>query len=128
MPASKQRFRDHRLPPRPYCPCLRPLVKVPHQGTAKPPVQRRLARRHPWSVRSITSSTAGSSRAEAAVTATCSTPTGEVSGRVAFASRDEVGKAIEAAQAALPGWALTAPLQRARVMFRFKALLEGHMD
>src|SRR3546814_9109986 len=42
--------------------------------------------------------------------------TGEVSGRVAFASRDEVGKAIEAAQAALPGWALTAPLQRARVM------------
>src|SRR3546814_1283462 len=54
--------------------------------------------------------------------------TGEVSGRVAFASRDEVGKAIEAAQAALPGWALTAPLQRARVMFRFKALLEGHMD
>ncbi|HET8728366.1 MAG TPA: CoA-acylating methylmalonate-semialdehyde dehydrogenase [Alphaproteobacteria bacterium] len=54
--------------------------------------------------------------------------TGEVSGRAAFASRDEVGEAIQAAQNALPGWALTAPLQRARVMFRYKALLEQHMD
>jgi malonate-semialdehyde dehydrogenase (acetylating)/methylmalonate-semialdehyde dehydrogenase len=47
---------------------------------------------------------------------------------VAFASADETRAAISAAEAALPGWAATPPLQRARVMFRFKALLEQHLD
>ncbi len=31
-------------------------------------------------------------------------------------------------QAALPAWSATPPLQRARIMFRFKALLEEHTD
>ena len=54
--------------------------------------------------------------------------TGTLRGRVAFATADETRAAIAAAAAALPGWAATPPLQRARVMFRFKALLEAHAD
>ena len=49
-------------------------------------------------------------------------------GHVAFASAEETRAAIAAAQAAFPAWAATPPLQRARVMFRFKALLEQHME
>jgi len=54
--------------------------------------------------------------------------TGALRGRGSFASADETGVAIAAAEAALPGWAGTTPLQRARVLFRFKALLEQHAD
>jgi len=54
--------------------------------------------------------------------------TGALRGHVAFATADETRAAIAAAEAALPGWAGTTPLQRARVMFRFKALLEEHAD
>ncbi|HSW33847.1 MAG TPA: aldehyde dehydrogenase family protein, partial [Steroidobacteraceae bacterium] len=54
--------------------------------------------------------------------------TGALRGHVAFASADETRAAVAAAEAALPGWAATTPLQRARVMFRFKALLEAHAD
>jgi malonate-semialdehyde dehydrogenase (acetylating) / methylmalonate-semialdehyde dehydrogenase len=54
--------------------------------------------------------------------------TGALRGRVAFASAEDTRGAIAAAEAALAGWAATTPLQRARVMFRFKALLESHMD
>ena len=54
--------------------------------------------------------------------------TGAVRGTVAYASADETRSAIAAAAAALPAWAATPPLQRARVLFRFKALLEAHAD
>ncbi|HET9693451.1 MAG TPA: aldehyde dehydrogenase family protein, partial [Steroidobacteraceae bacterium] len=54
--------------------------------------------------------------------------TGEVSGRVAYASAEETHAAIAAAEAALPAWSATPPLQRARILFRFKALLESHLD
>ena len=54
--------------------------------------------------------------------------TGEVKARVPFASRAEVEQAIAAAEAALPGWAATPPLIRARILFRFKALMEEHFD
>jgi len=54
--------------------------------------------------------------------------TGALRGHVAYASSDETRAAIAAAEAALPGWAAVTPLQRARVMFRFKALLEQHAD
>ncbi len=50
------------------------------------------------------------------------------SGRVAFASADEVGAAVAAAQAAFPAWAATPPLRRARVMFKFKELIERDLD
>ncbi|MCE3249925.1 MAG: mmsA-1 [Geminicoccaceae bacterium] len=53
---------------------------------------------------------------------------GERSGRVAFASAGEVDAAVQAARAALPSWAATTPLRRARIMFRLKDLLEQNID
>ena len=54
--------------------------------------------------------------------------TGEAARRSSLATADETRAAIQAARAALPAWAATPPLQRARVLFRFKALLEAHTD
>jgi malonate-semialdehyde dehydrogenase (acetylating)/methylmalonate-semialdehyde dehydrogenase len=54
--------------------------------------------------------------------------TGQVSRQVAFASRAEVDAAVAAAAAAFPGWAATPPARRAKVMFKFKQLLEAHAD
>jgi len=54
--------------------------------------------------------------------------TGQVRGEVAYANADETRAAIAAAEAALPDWSATPPLQRARIMFKFKALLEEHTD
>lgn len=54
--------------------------------------------------------------------------TGAVTTRVALASRGETEQAIAAAQAAFPGWAAVTPVNRARVLFRFKALCEQHAD
>ena len=53
---------------------------------------------------------------------------GEIVRQVDFASAEEVRAAVAAAQAAFPAWAATTPLNRARVMFKLKALLETHMD
>jgi malonate-semialdehyde dehydrogenase (acetylating) / methylmalonate-semialdehyde dehydrogenase len=54
--------------------------------------------------------------------------TGEVSKRVALASKATVEQAIAAAEAAFPEWRNTPPIKRARVMFRFKELLEQNAD
>ena len=54
--------------------------------------------------------------------------TGEVQAKVPFASRDEVQKAVAAAQRALPEWSGLNPQRRARVLFNFKALIEKNMD
>jgi malonate-semialdehyde dehydrogenase (acetylating)/methylmalonate-semialdehyde dehydrogenase len=54
--------------------------------------------------------------------------TGEVAARVPFASQAEVDRAVQAATAAFPDWARTPPLRRARVMFRFKDLIDRHAD
>ncbi|GAB3542561.1 CoA-acylating methylmalonate-semialdehyde dehydrogenase [Noviherbaspirillum agri] len=54
--------------------------------------------------------------------------TGEVSAQVALASVDEVNAAVAAAREAAPAWADTAPLKRARVLSKFKELLEKHHD
>ncbi|MFW3613314.1 CoA-acylating methylmalonate-semialdehyde dehydrogenase [Billgrantia antri] len=54
--------------------------------------------------------------------------TGEVSGQVSLASKATVEEAIATAQAAFPAWRNTPPAKRARVMFRFKQLLEEHAD
>ncbi|MEH6652028.1 MAG: CoA-acylating methylmalonate-semialdehyde dehydrogenase [Motiliproteus sp.] len=54
--------------------------------------------------------------------------TGEASKQVAIASVATVEEAIAAAQAAYPAWRDTPPAKRARVMFKFKALLESHAD
>jgi len=54
--------------------------------------------------------------------------TGEVTKHVAIATKSTVEEAISAAEAAFPAWRNTTPQKRAKVMFRFKALLEEHAD
>jgi len=54
--------------------------------------------------------------------------TGEVQARSPLASSDEVRKAIASAASAFPAWAAENPQKRARVMFRFKQLVEENMD
>ncbi|MDZ4791497.1 MAG: CoA-acylating methylmalonate-semialdehyde dehydrogenase [Hyphomicrobiales bacterium] len=47
---------------------------------------------------------------------------------VAAAGRDDTQAAIAAAKAAFPAWADTTPIRRARVMFKFRELVERHTD
>jgi malonate-semialdehyde dehydrogenase (acetylating)/methylmalonate-semialdehyde dehydrogenase len=54
--------------------------------------------------------------------------TGEVSALVSLASASEVDAAVDAAKQAFPAWAATPALTRARVMFKFKELLEQNRD
>ena len=54
--------------------------------------------------------------------------TGHVARKVALASKATVEEAIAAAQAAFPEWRNTPPIKRARIMFRFKELLEQNAD
>jgi malonate-semialdehyde dehydrogenase (acetylating) / methylmalonate-semialdehyde dehydrogenase len=54
--------------------------------------------------------------------------TQEVLGRVPLSKADSVGKAAEAAQAALRGWRETPPNDRAQYLYRMKALLEAHQE
>jgi malonate-semialdehyde dehydrogenase (acetylating)/methylmalonate-semialdehyde dehydrogenase len=54
--------------------------------------------------------------------------TGEATSRVPLASAAEVDAAVQSAKSAFPKWAQTPPLSRARVMFRYKELLEKNRD
>ncbi len=54
--------------------------------------------------------------------------TGKVIGRVPLCSAEQTGSVVEAAHAALPAWSATAVVERARVMFRFRALLEQYFE
>ncbi len=54
--------------------------------------------------------------------------TGEVQAKVALASTAELADAVEIAKAAQPAWAAVNPQRRARVLFKFKALLEDNID
>ncbi len=53
---------------------------------------------------------------------------GAVAAKVPFASGQEMADAIAVAKASFPAWRDTPPLRRARVLFRFKELLELHLD
>ncbi|MGU3317097.1 MAG: CoA-acylating methylmalonate-semialdehyde dehydrogenase [Sphingomonas sp.] len=53
---------------------------------------------------------------------------GEIQARVPLGTAADLDRAVAAAQAAQPGWAATNPQRRARVMFRFKELVEANMD
>jgi malonate-semialdehyde dehydrogenase (acetylating)/methylmalonate-semialdehyde dehydrogenase len=53
---------------------------------------------------------------------------GSASARVPLASTAEVDRAVAAAKAAFPAWSEVAPIKRARVMFKFKQLLDEHHD
>ncbi|MBS0307650.1 MAG: CoA-acylating methylmalonate-semialdehyde dehydrogenase [Proteobacteria bacterium] len=54
--------------------------------------------------------------------------TGKVTAHVALANVEEVMLAVASAKAAAPAWAETAPLKRARILFKFKELMEKHHD
>jgi len=54
--------------------------------------------------------------------------TGEVQARTPLANAEEVGAAVEAAEAAQLGWAQVNPQRRARVLFEFKRLVENATD
>ena len=54
--------------------------------------------------------------------------TGEVSAKVCLANSNETKKVIDVAAKAFQGWASTPPLQRARILFKFKELIEKYID
>ena len=53
---------------------------------------------------------------------------GVVSARVPFATAREVDRAVRSAKGVGAGWSATPPAQRARLLFRFHALLDAHRD
>ena len=54
--------------------------------------------------------------------------TGEETAQVHLSGKAIVDQAVAAAKEALPGWANTPPLKRARIMFNYKELLEKNLD
>ncbi|MEM6650568.1 MAG: CoA-acylating methylmalonate-semialdehyde dehydrogenase [Pseudomonadota bacterium] len=54
--------------------------------------------------------------------------TGQVTKHVALATKQTVEEAISAASAAFPAWRDLPPLKRARIMFKYKELLEKNAD
>ncbi|MGZ5818802.1 MAG: aldehyde dehydrogenase family protein, partial [Burkholderiaceae bacterium] len=54
--------------------------------------------------------------------------TGEVTGQVFLADQADVIAAVDASHQAAAGWASTEPLKRARILFKFRDLLEKHHD
>jgi len=54
--------------------------------------------------------------------------TGEQVAELPLSTTAELDAAVAAAKAALPAWANTPPMKRARIMFRFKQLLDEHAD
>ena len=53
---------------------------------------------------------------------------GQVQAHVRFGTASDLQKAVDAAKAAQPAWAATNPQRRARVMFKFRELVEKNMD
>ncbi len=58
----------------------------------------------------------------------CNPSTGQVIARVPFCDGGTVDKAVQAAAAALPEWSETPVVERARIMFRFRELVERHAE
>ncbi|EIJ41792.1 methylmalonic acid semialdehyde dehydrogenase [Beggiatoa alba B18LD] len=54
--------------------------------------------------------------------------TGDVCAKLPLASKAEVAQAIQVARDALPAWASTPPLQRARILMKFRELVLQHQD
>jgi len=54
--------------------------------------------------------------------------TGEVQAKVNLASKSDVDAAIKVASQAFPEWADTPPITRARILFKFKELIEKNSD
>jgi malonate-semialdehyde dehydrogenase (acetylating)/methylmalonate-semialdehyde dehydrogenase len=54
--------------------------------------------------------------------------TGEAVALIPYCTNEEISAAVEAAQKAFPAWSQTPVLQRARIMFKYRQLLEQHAD
>jgi malonate-semialdehyde dehydrogenase (acetylating)/methylmalonate-semialdehyde dehydrogenase len=54
--------------------------------------------------------------------------TGDVIAEAPLCTAAHVNEAVEAAAAAFPAWMETPPVERARILFKFKALLEENFD
>src|SRR3990170_1497568 len=54
--------------------------------------------------------------------------TGQVIRRTPLAGKQDVNLAVAAARAAFPGWRDTTPLRRARILMRFRELMQEHRD
>ncbi|MBN9345283.1 MAG: CoA-acylating methylmalonate-semialdehyde dehydrogenase [Devosia sp.] len=54
--------------------------------------------------------------------------TGEPTATLPLSIIDEINAAVASAKAAQPAWGATTPMKRARIMFKFKELLEKHAD
>ena len=54
--------------------------------------------------------------------------TGEETAKVKLGSSDDLNQSVQVAQNALANWSNTPPLQRARVLFKFKELIEKNED
>lgn len=53
---------------------------------------------------------------------------GEIIGSLGFANQAQIEMAVAAADAAFPSWSNTSLNQRARILFKFRELLETHLD
>jgi malonate-semialdehyde dehydrogenase (acetylating)/methylmalonate-semialdehyde dehydrogenase len=54
--------------------------------------------------------------------------TGEVIAETPLSTREDVDRAVKAAEAAFPEWSATPVVQRTQVLFRYKMLLEDHFE
>ncbi len=54
--------------------------------------------------------------------------TGEQESEVRLASKSDLDQAVEAAKKAFETWSAKPPLQRARIIFKFKELIEKNSD
>src|SRR5690349_5417678 len=54
--------------------------------------------------------------------------TGAETARLPLAGAQDVDAAVQAAKAAFPAWANTPPLRRARVLFKFREILEQNTE
>jgi malonate-semialdehyde dehydrogenase (acetylating)/methylmalonate-semialdehyde dehydrogenase len=54
--------------------------------------------------------------------------TGKVIARVPFCNAEQTAAVVDAAAEALPAWAETPPVERARIMFRYRDLVAAHFE
>ena len=54
--------------------------------------------------------------------------TGKVIGETPLSTKEDVDRAVKAARAAFPGWSATPVIERTRLFFRYKMLLEEHFE
>ena len=54
--------------------------------------------------------------------------TGQVIAETPLSSREDVDRAVKAAEVAFPEWSATSVVQRTQVLFRYKMLLEDHFE